>query len=79
MSGPDPSTSPLTPQWPPHNQDAATPPAGGPEGLWHEQGFFQDTIDDNASTRTSGDTADDGLRARQAFEERYPAEGFEQM
>lgn len=75
MSEPDAPTSPLTPQWPPHNRGALTPPAGGPEGLWHDQGLFPDPIANNAS----GDTAGPGLRARQAFEERYPAEGFDQM
>lgn len=75
MSEPDFPSAPLTPQWPPHNQEAATPPAGGPEGLWRDQGLFHKTIDNDAS----GDIPNPGLRARQAFEELYPAEGFDQM
>jgi len=75
MPEPNLPTSPLTPQWPPHNHEAVTPPAEGPEGLWQDQRLFPETTDNDAS----GDTPGPGLRARQAFEERYPAEGFDQM
>ncbi len=66
--------SPPISQWPPHEPDAVTPPTGRPEGLWQDQGHSPDTIDDNAS-----EFPGPGVRARQAFEERYPAEGFDQM
>lgn len=81
-SNPDIWSGPLTPQWPPHNPEAVTPPAGGPEGLWHDQGLSPNTMDvDDASntSATSAERSDPGLRARQAFDARYPELGFEQM
>lgn len=73
-------SGPLTPQWPPHNPEAVTPPAGGPEGLWYDQSLYNDADDDTSNTSaTSAERSDPGLRARQAFDARYPPLGFEQM